>query len=256
QASLLWIQTAIDEVLQQRFADRAVLRCSLPQAQTVFVSVARHAQRHDDALSTSVYPIQEHDSDIHCRKFTLKQLLQFAAAGRNELPADAALPNAITLTQRLDRVLIVAHAQSERNLIHHRLIQTWTLLKPFILCKLHFSACLLAPNARFIDGNFSSCECNPSRLSSPKLSILSIARVTVRARELPHIIFDNLLNDLQPRSSCQLLNVPLRRSENFGDRKRQVHFHLPGNFLQLSIRFLANSFDTFLHERLSSKIVF
>src|SRR5262245_57725054 len=51
QRALFGIQPTVDQVLQQRFADRNVLGCSLPESQTPFSPIARDAQSDDNAMT-------------------------------------------------------------------------------------------------------------------------------------------------------------------------------------------------------------
>src|SRR5437773_12540355 len=99
QATLFRIQTAIDEIRQQGFANSTVFRRSLPQAQAVFAPIARDSQRDDHALSATMYSIQEHGTNLQIRKFAVEQFLQFPPARRDEVSADAALLDAVAVTQ-------------------------------------------------------------------------------------------------------------------------------------------------------------
>jgi hypothetical protein len=50
------------------------------------------------------------------------------------------------------------------------------------------------------------------------LTVLAIPRVRLLARQLPNVILDDLLYDLHPRGSGQLLDVALRRRQHLRDR--------------------------------------
>ena len=57
-------EAATLEIRQQALTDRGVLRRGVPQAERVFLAVGRDAERHDEAVSPDVHPVDQQRDQI------------------------------------------------------------------------------------------------------------------------------------------------------------------------------------------------
>ena len=87
QAATRWIDTVLDQVLEQILGRRGIFRGALAQRQHVFAPLPIHAHRSQHALVAEVHPVDVDDQQFDLIEAALQQLLQRGFGSFDGFPA-------------------------------------------------------------------------------------------------------------------------------------------------------------------------
>src|SRR5262249_55910480 len=113
----------------------------LPQPQNVLFAAAFDPQRYHKHLPADLDSIDQQRHQIQLVKLSLAQLLQLPRAGLHELPAHAALLDAVAIQHRFHRSVIVPRRQPGHDAFPHRSLPPPVVLRSYPTLLLRLRAC-------------------------------------------------------------------------------------------------------------------